>query len=288
MEITAVLNMGRHEIAQSFPGQFLVFTLPDRLYEETAESSGSIGYSAPLPDGFEADIERTFGSQVRLHEAVYGNDFIKKTRLLVPVILRARLRELLSRYFTQEIGEEILGDHCYSGEPTHIILRRDVAEEDWKVHVKPRAKNNGRKVLVTGIYPKTEIPIAAPEWHPGPEDAHTPVYETGVAGLEVATFNQKAGQDAHKHLVSTEIYTVLDGEVTIKVDDRELALAEGDELIVLPGTVHEVLESDKDFLVRVHAVNCYGDMDKYVQRDGAWCQVLTLKQQEKDREGNAR
>jgi quercetin dioxygenase-like cupin family protein len=67
----------------------------------------------------------------------------------------------------------------------------------------------------------------------------------------------------------------------IRIERKELTLEEGDEVIVLPGTVHEVLNSGREFLVRVHAINCYGEMDKYIERPGAWCQVKTLKEQER-------
>ena len=41
--------------------------------------------------------------------------------------------------------------------------------------------------------------------------------------------------------------------------------AAGDEVIVLPGTVHQVLESGVAFLTRVHAISCHGPRDKYVK-----------------------
>ena len=56
-----------------------------------------------------------------------------------------------------------------------------------------------------------------------------------------------------------------------------LELGPGDEIIVFPGTVHEILPEDTQFLMRVHSIDCHGDADKYVERNGNWCQVLTLK-----------
>ena len=44
----------------------------------------------------------------------------------------------------------------------------------------------------------------------------------------------------------------------------------GDELIILPGTVHEVLRQRKPFLARLHAINCHGKQDKYVRGRNRW------------------
>jgi mannose-6-phosphate isomerase-like protein (cupin superfamily) len=277
--VEIVKSMSDKEIIETYPSKVVRLTLPDRKYEETDESSGGIGYSEPLPENFENELEKTFGDQVYLDQGVYS-DWIKRTWILAPIMLRKQVRELLSHYFSKnQVDEEVICKYR-SGVPTHIVLRSNVVKKDWKLHVK---NNNGRKVLATEIYPKTEIPIEYPEWYPGNEKVKAPVYETGIGGIEVSTFNHKAGQEKHKHLISTEIYTVLEGIVTIVVDDIELLLTEGDELIILPGTVHEVLTSNVEFLVRVHTVNCYGDMDKYVQIGDDWCQVLTLNQSKKDK-----
>lgn len=166
-----------------------------------------------------------------------------------------------------------------SSSPTHIVLRKSIVCQDWRIHIKPRDKNNGRKVLVNEMRPSKETQIHEPEWKPGPQEGQTPVLETGYGGVEVASFNQKAGQDRHKHLTSTEIYTVLEGKIKIRVNDEELLLDAGDEIIVLPGTVHEVLDSGTEFLVRLHAIDCHGDRDKYVSQGGAWCQALTVQAQ---------
>lgn len=161
---------------------------------------------------------------------------------------------------------------------SHLVLRKKIVEDDWKLK-KPREINNGRKVLVNDIYQKTELRAQEPEWEFGPETGKTPVIETGIGGIEVATFTHEAGQDCHKHIIATEIYTVLKGTMLMRINEKDppLALEAGDEVIVLPNTVHEVLPDDTSFLTRVHAIDCYGDRDKYVKRNGEWCQVLTLK-----------
>jgi quercetin dioxygenase-like cupin family protein len=161
---------------------------------------------------------------------------------------------------------------------THLILRKCQAETDWRMHVTPKGKNNGRKVLVNELYPAREYPAQEPEWEPGPQDGKTPVVETGYGGVEIATFTHEAGQDCHKHLIGTEIYTVLEGEMTIRVADTEITLGQGDEVVVFPNTVHEIIDRRTTFLTRVHSINCQGERDKYVLRDGKWCQDLTLEE----------
>lgn len=166
----------------------------------------------------------------------------------------------------------------------HVILRKDIVKSDWKISIVPKENNNGRKVLVNEIFPKAERPIDDPELKPEPPPpaGHTPVFETGYGGVEIASFTEKAGQDRHKHFASMEIYTVLEGEMTIRIGDepKPIVLQAGDEIVVLPGVVHEVLDNGTSFLTRVHAINCYGPRDKYVEEDGVWCQSLTLKNQQ--------
>jgi mannose-6-phosphate isomerase-like protein (cupin superfamily) len=154
----------------------------------------------------------------------------------------------------------------------HVILRKDVVKRDWK---------NGRKVLVNEIYPKTEKPIENAEWEFGPQGGHTPVLETGYGGVEVGTFTEKTSQDRHRHLACTEIYTVIEGTMTITIGDEDIVLQSGDEIIVLPGVIHKVLDNKKSFLTRVHAINCHGTRDKYIEKNGVWCQELTLQNQQK-------
>jgi quercetin dioxygenase-like cupin family protein len=160
---------------------------------------------------------------------------------------------------------------------SHIVLKKDNVKADWRLHIQPKEKNNGRKVLVNEIYPSKESHIQVPVWKPGAETDKTPVLETGFGGVEVATFTHEAGQDCHKHFIGMEIYTVLEGTMRMEVDQTLVTLEAGDEIIVLPNTVHEVLPDGTPFLTRVHSINCYGDRDKYVDRNGEWCQVFTLK-----------
>ncbi len=161
---------------------------------------------------------------------------------------------------------------------SHVILRKEYVKRDWKLRTRPKEKNNGRKILVNSIYRKTEKAIRNPEWKPAPKTRKTPVLETGLGGIELATFTHEAFQDCHMHILATEIYIVLEGKMKMRLNDRQnVLLCAGDELIILPGTVHEVLPEGHRFLTRVHTVNCSGDGDKYVRANCNWCQVLTLK-----------
>ena len=161
----------------------------------------------------------------------------------------------------------------------YLVLGKTEVEADWKLHVLPKVKNNGRKVLVNEIYPKTEVEAIKNEWNSVPLPDKTPVVVTGIGGIEVATFTQEAGQDCHKHLIGTEIYTVLSGEMKIRLNEEEppVTLSQGDEIVIFPGTVHEVLPEGSQFLTRVHSINCYGDKDKYVKKGQNWCQIFTVK-----------
>jgi quercetin dioxygenase-like cupin family protein len=161
---------------------------------------------------------------------------------------------------------------------SYLVLRKKQVLADWRVHV-PRPKdNNGRKVLVIGIFPATERPADDPDWKAEPRDGHTPVVETGPGGVEVGSFTHEAGQDCHLHLIGTEIYTVLQGQMWIRLNrNATVGLRQGDEIVVLPGTPHEVLRKRSEFLTRVHTVNCYGEQDKYVRYKGKWCLKETVR-----------
>lgn len=137
---------------------------------------------------------------------------------------------------------------------------------------------NGRKFLVNEIYADKECPIkkGMDPFHPGflmwksDYAGKAPILEVGFGGTEVATFTQKAKQDRHKHLEATEFYTVLEGKMKIKIDGKEITLKEKDEVIIFPGTVHEIISNECEFVTRVHCTNCYGDEDKYIEKGGKW------------------
>jgi quercetin dioxygenase-like cupin family protein len=147
-----------------------------------------------------------------------------------------------------------------------VITRREAAADK-----KLRSRgNNGRKVLVNDLYPDREKPALSALWKSANAPAKTPVVETGKGGIEITTFTQTAKQDRHKHLRGTECYVVLRGRMKIRLDEGQpLVLSAGDECVIFPGTVHEIIPAGK-FLTRVHSIDCYGTDDKYVEKDGSW------------------
>jgi quercetin dioxygenase-like cupin family protein len=149
----------------------------------------------------------------------------------------------------------------------YLIVRLAGVLSDTKLFL---PDNNGRKFLVNRLRPEKEVPAKKPLWKSRAQPCRTPVVQTGKGGLEVATFSQAAKQVRHKHLRGTECYTVLKGRMAMRLDNgRPVVLRAGDELIVFPGTAHEILNKGK-FLARVHSIDCFGNSDKYVKKNGTW------------------
>jgi|GEM_PF-643776 quercetin dioxygenase-like cupin family protein len=149
----------------------------------------------------------------------------------------------------------------------YLIVRFADAAADEKLM---RPGNNGRKVLVNALRPDTEVAAGDPLWRSETPLHRTPVVETGAGGVEAATFSQAARQDRHKHKRGTECYTVLAGAMHVRLNDgKPHTLRAGDELVVFPGTVHEILTKG-EFLTRVHSIECRGARDKFVEKNGTW------------------
>jgi len=166
--------------------------------------------------------------------------------------------------------------------PGYVLLTKRAALEDWKLAV---PGGNGRKVFVNRMREQIERPLEDPAWRAAPQGARTPVVETGPGGLEIATCNGDAAQDRHKHLSATEIFTVLEGSIRIYLNDEgPLELSQGDEIVVMPGTVHEIVRG-AIALLRVHAIACGGEEDKYVQLvpGGDWLRWSELSRKERVR-----
>jgi uncharacterized cupin superfamily protein len=175
-----------------------------------------------------------------------------------------------------------------------VLITRDFVQRDAEVMGKEnklgRENNNGRKICATEVMTQfDEHTIREPLWKV------PAVLPTGDGGLEVATFTEFAGQDRHKHFKGTEIYTVLQGELEIYIDDKgPYVLQAGDEVVILPETVHEIIQKKRrsrdvgetfDLLARVHSLNCYGAADKYVQLEqgGKWQRWSDLSKDERAR-----
>lgn len=167
----------------------------------------------------------------------------------------------------------------------YALLDSEILRQENKLG---QFNNNGRRVLATTLRKDLgETLIDDPVWR-APQ-----LLPTGTGGIEVGTFTEFTHQDRHKHIKGTEIYTVLKGTLELFINDEgPYVLHESDEVVILPDTVHEIVQkntgtrkNNEDFevVVRVHSVNCFGPFDKYVQLvpDGPWevWQALTKEQQ---------
>jgi mannose-6-phosphate isomerase-like protein (cupin superfamily) len=128
----------------------------------------------------------------------------------------------------------------------------------------------GRKICTTFVMPEFgEYAIDSVDW------SAPAVLPTGPGGLEIASLTEFSAQDRHKHERAMEIYTVLEGRMEMYINDAgPYTFAAGDEVVILAGTVHEIVQKKRrprslgerfDLLVRVHVIGCYGAEDKYVQ-----------------------
>jgi mannose-6-phosphate isomerase-like protein (cupin superfamily) len=170
---------------------------------------------------------------------------------------------------------------------SHVVIRFQNALDDAipdgsAIRKIETPGNNGRKVFATSVMPhKGETVIDSEIW------TAPAIYPTGDGGIEIATITEFCSQDRHLHNRATEIYTVLKGQLGMFINDKEIpVLNPGDEIVVLPGTIHQVrnpscmLEKKDafDVVVRVHSICCYGEDDKYVQmqQGGKWIKWSTL------------
>lgn len=169
----------------------------------------------------------------------------------------------------------------------YVLIEKSSVGEDAKLG---QDHNNGRKVCATSVVEEfDEIEIKTPKW------AVPAVLPTGNGGFEVATFSEYSGQDRHRHHLGVEIYIVLKGTLHIWINDDDLLTLEMcDEIVILPKTIHEVVQqkdgsasSDKDYelLVRVHSLNCHGAADKYVQltKNGEWEKWSKLSKEDREK-----
>ncbi|HEX2958303.1 MAG TPA: hypothetical protein VHO70_15825 [Chitinispirillaceae bacterium] len=164
---------------------------------------------------------------------------------------------------------------------SHVVIRFKNAQDDASPNGSTVKKlrtpgNNGRKVFATSVMPQKGESVIDTEIWSAPA-----IYPTGDGGIEIATITEFCSQDRHLHKRATEIYTVLKGQLSMFINDKEIPeLGTGDEIVVLPGTIHQVrkpsrvLEKNDEFdmVVRVHSICCYGEDDKYVQlkQEGEW------------------
>lgn len=204
-------------------------------------------------------------------------------------------------------------------DPGYIVIRKDLVVLDAEAvgggNKLGERNNNGRKILARDVWQGKEERISQPLWHApcvfptgGVRPAEDPLDDAVInvrkpdgveaevplsGNLQVATFTEFSGQDRHMHRRGIETYTVLRGRMEILLNDEgPLLLNEGDEVIVFPWTIHEVIQQrtdarqpyrDFELLVRVHTINCPGDEDKFVQlkAGGEWVCWKDLTREQK-------
>lgn len=136
-----------------------------------------------------------------------------------------------------------------------LFLALKAAKQD------PALQTRGdRKVLVTDILPDSEQEAPAIVWRAPSPPAKCPVVT--MRDTELAFFTERAKQTRHCHKIGTEIYTLLEGGMTIEVAGELYTLAPGDTLVVKPGAWHEV-KRDSRFHCQVVTVNCAGIKDRH-------------------------
>ena len=119
-------------------------------------------------------------------------------------------------------------------------------------------KRGARKIIVTEIFKGKEQEATNDIWMPGDV---CPVLR--MSNVEMAVFNEQADQDRHYHKEGTEIYDVIEGEVSIEVEGKTYLLKMGDVVVVHPFSVHQVKKEGSKFLCRVITLNCRGEKDKF-------------------------
>ena len=143
--------------------------------------------------------------------------------------------------------------------PAALVVTLDAVKKD--AAFKPGGRG-ARKLLVTQLYPETEREATEVHWSPPAAGERCPVQVT--ENTESAVFTEQASQDRHYHRKATEIYLVVEGEMTIEVEGDDYTLAAGDMIVVNPGAMHEVKPGREKFICRVIAVNSTGSADKFL------------------------
>jgi quercetin dioxygenase-like cupin family protein len=144
-----------------------------------------------------------------------------------------------------------------------LVVRKAAVQRDDALRA---GRRGARKIVVTERYPESEKPSVDFEWQPPAAGELCPVWQAD--SFELALFTQEANQDRHYHARGTEVYTVLDGEMSIEVEGAVHRLRSGDSIVVGPGAIHQVLRGASIFLCQVLTANCGGAGDKFLAAPG--------------------
>ena len=233
----------------------------DERFEDLAKT-------AKLP-GWEADIE-AFGKFKRMRNMlIHGSDKDVQQRLSVGLEEVRTLQDLVERYVNYVLFQdnnvyrsrwrpEIREKKTMNNKCLHIALN-----EVKKDPALAPTSRGARKFIVTEILTnKGEEETKSDIWKAPQSEKPCPVL--WISNVEMAVFNEVSSQDRHYHKEGTEVYMVIEGQMTIEVESKTYKLLQGDTLIVHPFSVHEVKSEGTQFLCRVITLNCQGKQDKFV------------------------
>jgi mannose-6-phosphate isomerase-like protein (cupin superfamily) len=143
--------------------------------------------------------------------------------------------------------------------PAVLLRSREIAaaRRDPKAHLNSRGD---QKVVITYRYSGVES-LSDVTWTALAPNGKRH-YEVAT-GVEFALFDERAKQSRHYHCRATEVYTVLEGEMSIEVAGVEYTLTGGESIIVNPWSAHKVRKA-AHFLAQVVNANCSGPNDKHI------------------------
>ncbi len=141
-----------------------------------------------------------------------------------------------------------------------LLVERHSVTVDETIHTTAKGY---RKVIVTDLYER-ERAASSTVWRAPVGDEDCPVLV--MDSSEAAVFTHHAKQDRHYHRLATEIYMVIEGQMTVEVAEEIFILSAGDMIVVRPLAIHKVMKTTK-FLARVITLNCRGQKDKYLARN---------------------
>jgi quercetin dioxygenase-like cupin family protein len=134
------------------------------------------------------------------------------------------------------------------------VIKTAIAEQTGFI-----GERGDQKILITYQY-GTREQLASVRWQPLARSGNKHYCVTPY-GLDVAIFDHRAKQERHYHRGALELYRVLEGTLTMWVGGVKYAIPAGEEIIVAPYAVHEVVPETR-FIAAVIVVDATGT-DKF-------------------------
>jgi len=123
-----------------------------------------------------------------------------------------------------------------------------------------------QKVAITYQYPGREQ-LATVRWQPLAPSGNKH-YCVTPHRVDIAAFTQRAPQKRHYHQRAIELYRVLEGLMTIVISGDRYSVSAGEEVVVPPYAVHEVVP-EAPFIAEVIVANAVGPADGFVSETWA-------------------